>query len=455
MYIIEFFDPAQIQDTPRFFTALAEWLAVFVYFNIYKRKRFEKTYVLFCIGTFIAQVAFQYIAGMLPIGFWIPAMMGAVFLMYMSLYMVLDITKEDCAVITTHAFVLAEFAASLYKQLYVWNVRIVGSEGFVVSLICMAVVYAVTYLVYFRFEKGNVPSDRNLNVSAREMISVIATGIGAFIMSNISFVTSNTPFSATGNMLYVRTLVDFGGMLMLMTEMGRRNELILKKESSEINQLFQKQYEQYKLTIDNSEALRKEMHDMKHYVMALKNEDDPDKRAEVLEGMEQAIAIQESFMNTGNKVLDVVLTTKSLQCQKKNITLNAMVDGKLLTDIHVKDICSLFGNILDNAIEATQQVMEADKRLITLSVRSRNRFIIVECDNYSDRANVSLCNEQKKGIFRNGNLPRTTKGDNVRHGYGLKSISQVAEKYGGAMNCSYEEGWFKVKVLLAAGEKQL
>ncbi|MBR5636781.1 MAG: GHKL domain-containing protein, partial [Pseudobutyrivibrio sp.] len=51
--------------------------------------------------------------------------------------------------------------------------------------------------------------------------------------------------------------------------------------------------------------------------------------------------------------------------------------------------------------------------------------------------------------FRKNNLPKTTKKDNVKHGFGLKSISQVAEKYGGAMNCSYEDGWFKVKVLLA------
>jgi len=284
------------------------------------------------------------------------------------------------------------------------------------------------------------------------MISVLATGIGAFIMSNISFVNSRTPFSATENMLYVRTLVDFGGMLMLMTEMGRRNELALRKESTEINQLFQKQYEQYKLAIDNSEALRKEMHDMKHYVMALKNEDDPERRAEVLADMEQAIAIQESFMNTGNKVLDVVLTTKSLQCQKKNITLNAMVDGDLLADIHVKDICSLFGNILDNAIEASQQVVDKEKRLITLSVRKRNQFIIVECENYSDSENVKLRNNQRRSFFGKNNLPKTTKGDNVKHGYGLKSITQVAEKYGGAMNCSYEDGWFKLKVLLAASK---
>ena len=154
-------------------------------------------------------------------------------------------------------------------------------------------------------------------------------------------------------------------------------------------------------------------------------------------------------MNTGNKVLDVILTTKSLQCEKKNITLNAMVDGDLLSGIHVKDICSLFGNVLDNAIEATQQVEDKDKRLITLSVRSRNQFIIVECENYSESDNVRLRKSEKRRIFKNDNLPRTTKKDNVKHGFGLKSIGQVAEKYGGAMNVSYEDGWFKVKVLLS------
>ena len=447
-----FLNPVNIQDTPRLFTAIAEWLAVFVYFNIYKKKRHDKEFAIYCIAIFIILVAFQFIAGLLPLGFWIPTMIGAVGLMYFSLYIVLDIKPRDCAVLTTHAFVLAEFAASLYKQLYVWSVKITEQEGLGESVFNMLLVYTVTYIVYYRFERGNVPSNRNLNISNKEMISVLATGIGAFIMSNISFVNSRTPFSATENMLYVRTLVDFGGMLMLMTEMGRRNELALRKESTEINQLFQKQYEQYKLAIDNSEALRKEMHDMKHYVMALKNEDDPERRAEVLADMEQAIAIQESFMNTGNKVLDVVLTTKSLQCQKKNITLNAMVDGDLLADIHVKDICSLFGNILDNAIEASQQVVDKEKRLITLSVRKRNQFIIVECENYSDSENVKLRNNQRRSFFGKNNLPKTTKGDNVKHGYGLKSITQVAEKYGGAMNCSYEDGWFKLKVLLAASK---
>ena len=223
-----FLDPVKLQDTPRLFTAIAEWLAVFVYFNIYKRRRHDKVYVFQCIGTLAIQIIYQFIAGLLPIEFWIPSMIGAVVLMYLSLYYVLDIKPKDCGVITTHAFVLAEFAASLYIQLYVWCVYFSNVDDVAESFVVMLIVYTITFIAYYNFEKENIRPNKNLNVRTNELVSVIITGIGAFIMSNLSFVTQKTPFSATENMLYVRTLVDFGGMLMLMTEMFRLPVQILE-----------------------------------------------------------------------------------------------------------------------------------------------------------------------------------------------------------------------------------
>lgn len=438
-----FLFPEAIQDTPRLFTALAEWLAVFVYLYIYKRRLSGIRYFATIAISLIVMIVFQYVAGQLPIGFWIPTMIGAVGIMFVELYLALDILPMDCGVLTIHAFVLAEFTASIYRQIYVWFVYIFEHNSFIASCLFMLFIYGIVFAIFFRVEKGNISKDIQLNITTHELVGVAMTGIGAFIMSNISFVWTRTPFSAQDNMLYVRTLVDFGGMLMLMTQMGRRNELAIKNENAAINQLFHKQYEQYKLAVDNSELLRKEMHDMKHYLAALKGEEDPVKRDEVLADMEQAIAIQESFMNTGSQVLDVILTTKSLQCEKQKITLNAMVDGDVLVGIHVKDLCSLFGNILDNAIEATQQVEDLDKRLISLSVRQKNQFIIIECENYSD---APLEYNQTRS------LPKTTKMDNIRHGFGLKSIQKVAEKYGGAMTIKSQDGWFKLKVLLSVGK---
>lgn len=434
-----FLFPAAILDTPRLFTAIAEWLALFVYFNIFRHRIGEKAYIIYCVVSAAALILFQFVAGLLPLVFWFPMMMGAVGLMFFFLYRVIDLMLMDCGMITIQAFVMAEFSASVYRQLYVWIYNIIRRDSIWISAALMILVYSVAYGIYYRMCKKTSPRGNSMGIDAHELLSVFLIGVGAFIMSNISFVWTDTPISAQENLLYVRTLVDFGGMMMLMNHMGQRNGLAMKAENDAINRLFKNQYEQYKLAVDNSELLHKEMHDMKHYLAALKGEEDPAKREEVLADMEQAIAVQEAFMHTGNQVLDVILTTKSLQCQKRGITLQAVVDGELLSSIHVKDICSLFGNMLDNAIEATQQVAEREKSLINLSVRRHKLFLIIECENYS---------ENKIEIEPTRALPNTTKRDKVRHGYGLKSIKRIAEKYNGTMTITVKDGWFKVKVLL-------
>ena len=433
--INSFLMPEAIMDTPRLFTAIAEWLSVFVYLFMYKRRKNGAILVGYCAIFFVLIALNQFVAGGLPIFWWIPTMLLAVGIMYAFMYVTLDIKPFDCGLLCSHSFVAAELGASLYRQLYVWQVSRM-SDSFLVSFLTMLVIYAIAFFLYYRVEKDTFPSTRSLKITKSELLAAILTAFGAFLMSNISFVWSDTPFSVTGNLLYVRTLVDFGGLLMLITQQDRRNELMVRQEKNAIDQLFQKQYEQYKLTLDNSELLRKEMHDLKHYLIALRGEEDPVKREEVLSDMEQAIAIQESFMNTGNNVLDVILTAKSLACNKAHIALSAMVDGSLLSDVHVKDICSLFGNILDNAIEAAQQVDDVDLRIINLTMQKKNQFIVIECENY--------CNED----LDKKNLPKTSKKDVIHHGYGLKSIRQVAEKYQGGMSIDLENNWFKIRVLL-------
>jgi signal transduction histidine kinase len=304
----------------------------------------------------------------------------------------------------------------------------------------MLVIYSAVFFVSYQVNKRNADQDVPLEINSRDFVSALATGIGAFSLSNLSFIWSNTPFSADpNNVLYVRTLVDLGGVLMLLSQKDRIYESTVFSQNFAINQLFRRQYEQYKLSVENSEMLRKEMHDLKHYLIALKNETSPEKKQEYLDELEQEIAIQESFQNTGNQVLDVILTNKSLQCRKSGITVKAMADGNILTFMHVKDICALFGNLLDNAIEATQQIASPDNKLITLSVKQKNNFVVVECVN---------CCDQQVIIQEKNDLPKTTKDDKKNHGFGLKSIRQIAEKYNGSMTFSQDKNWVTIKVLL-------
>ena len=101
------------------------------------------------------------------------------------------------------------------------------------------------------------------------------------------------------------------------------------------------------------------------------------------------------------------------------------------------DVCSIFGNTLDNAIESVEKLEDIQKRLIRLAVYTQNDFLMIRVENYYE-------NDLQ---IENGTY-KTTKQDKEFHGYGIKSIRYTAEKYGGYVSISTEENWFSLRVLI-------
>lgn len=103
----------------------------------------------------------------------------------------------------------------------------------------------------------------------------------------------------------------------------------------------------------------------------------------------------------------------------------------------VMDICSIFGNALDNAIECEKKITEKEKRMIHVSVFVQQSFLIIRFENYYEE---ELTFEQ--------NLPITTKKEAEFHGYGLKSLRHTVHKYGGELDINAEDNWFNLKILI-------
>lgn len=428
-----------LMDTPRICTAFAEWAACVVYIMMLRRRLSGgKLYAALggMLGWFLL---YQSLAGLAPIWLWIPGMLGAIACMYLFIFRLCDIPPLDAGFSCVRAFVLAEFAASLQWQLNVWlALRFQMRNLFMIGAV-MTAVYLFVYVGYWLLEREHIPHEENLNVGLKELSGAAVIALAAFVISNLSFIMPDTPFStATSSILYVRTLVDFGGLVMLVSQLEKREEMRMRGENQIMNVMLQRQYDQYRMSIDNVELLRREFHDLKHYMIAIRAEQDPEKRDQYLEEMEQAILAQEALTNTGNRVLDVVLTTKSTYCSQKQITFSCMADGSLISFMHVKDICSIFGNALDNAIECVSQFEDPEKRLVTLSMFRKNQFLMIQFENYTETP-LELGTNQ---------LPRTTKGNSQYHGYGLKSIQAAAQKYGGSMTLQSRDNWFTLSVLI-------
>lgn len=427
-----------IEDIPKIYTALAEWGSCLVFVLVMK-KRWEQWKTAGILAVFLAVlIVLQYYIGVWPVAFWIPAMAAAMGLMCLCIGFCCEVTVSGAVLCFSVAFMAAEFVASLEWQIYSFAASL-GHDGLLFEIILFMIFYVGLFAVlYFLVRRYFADADRR-EVSWQEASASVLMAVAAFLISNISYVYPNTPFSSSlpGEIFYIRTLVDFSGVLILFLQQERWREMGMKKEVDAVNSILHRQYEQYNLSKENIETINRKYHDLKHQIAMIRAERDSDKKEQYLAEMEEEIKTYEARNKTGNQVLDTILTGKHLYCMQHDINFTCVADGHLLDDMNVMDICTIFGNALDNAIEYEEKIEDRKKRLIRVAVYSQNQFAIIRVENY--------CEAQLTG---GGALPETTKKNKEYHGYGLKSIRTTAEKYGGSMTVRTEDDWFYLRVLI-------
>lgn len=436
--------PIYLSDIPRVFTAAAEWCACLTVVAKYPR-RYGGPRLWGLLGLGLAvQCLFLAVTDGLSILLWVPCMAAAVGLMFALIAACCDMPLTTVGYCTIRAFVLAEFAASLEWQLYSYALHTLGWQeaGFKKNALALAVlagVYAAVFVFMHWLESRRADPLTAMAFRLRELWSPLLIAVSCFLLSNLSFVYSGTPFTSSilTDIYNIRTLVDLAGVVMLYAYHVQRCELYMQRELDAIQNILQSQYAQYRQSRESIAAIDRKYHDLKHQIAVLRAEPDAAKRSAYLDGMEEEIRDYEAQNKTGNSVLDTVLTGKSLYCVRHGVELTCIADGKLLSFMDVMDICTIFGNILDNAIECELGIREKEKRLIRLAVHQRKDFLVIQCENYCPAALE----------FRDG-LPVSTKGDAALHGYGIKSVRHTADKYGGTVTVHDRDGWFEINIVI-------
>ena len=430
---------AVLPDIPRIFTALAEWIACLL--CIFEMKRRFSGWKLFGISVtaLAVQSVFLELTESMENFWWIVCMAAALGMMYLFLLLCCDERPKDVGYYCVRAFVLAEFAASLEWQIdcFFYFTKGWTAPGFrlfwLIVIYCL--VFTVAGIIFHRCAKPDGP----LMVTNKELISYVIIGFAVFSISNLGFISMNTPFGGQymADIYNVRTLIDLGGIAILYAYHVQRMDLRVRYELESVQNILHNQYVQYKQSQEAMDMINYKYHDLKHHIIALRAEENDQKREEYLDKMEEEIQNFEAQNKTGNKVLDTLLTSRSLTCMKNNISMTCVVDGTLFDFMNTMDICSIFGNALDNAIECEKKISEEEKRMIHVSAFSQKIFLIIRFENYCEN-----------DLNFDEDLPLTTKSDERFHGYGLKSMRMTARKYGGEMDVAVQDSWFVVKILI-------
>lgn len=430
---------AALPDIPRGFTALAEWLACLLCIFEMKR-RFSGWKLAGVSAAFLAVLETFLILTESMQGFWWVFCMGmAVCLMYFFLYLCCEANAKDVGYYCVRAFAVAEFAASLEWQLDCFFRFSMGWEADWFRIFWLVAVYGLVYLAIWLMFRRYAGAGQELMVENRELLSYCMIGLAIFCISNVGFMPWSTPFSGryTAEIFNVRTLIDFGGVAILYAYHAQRMELLARHELESMENILHNQYAQYKQSQEVIDLINYKYHDLKHYIHALRAQENAQEKNACLDRMEQEIQNYEAQNKTGNQVLDTLLTSKHLYCLKNDISMTCVADGNLFHFMDVMDICSIFGNALDNAIECEKKIPDKEKRLIHVAACSQKNFLIVRFENYCEDS-----------LDFQANLPRTTKKDSRFHGYGLKSLQYTVRKYAGEVDVTRQGNWFSLKILI-------
>ncbi len=196
----------------------------------------------------------------------------------------------------------------------------------------------------------------------------------------------------------------------------------------------EKQYEKWKASVELAKVT---VHDVRHMldrVEALAE----NKRIDLpnLEAVRQAMDNFTSVVATGSEELDVLLRNMTGLCVQNGIVLNCAVYTDYLKYFDGISLYFLFANAIDNAVESASRMTEADKQLIDVSIRRFGCSVIIHIWNYYTG----------ELAFADG-LP-ITKNDRQIHGFGMKSIGSIVERFGGVLSVRAENGVFHLDILL-------
>lgn len=304
---------------------------------------------------------------------------------------------------------------------------------FLIPYLCSVIpVYSLCY----RFFSRPIKQYKKIRIDNKKMLVLSGVAIfidifiGLFIAPDISNEFQPIYICVMHVAISITCILILAMQFSLLANKNLESELLI------MYQLLAEEKKQFKMSKENIQLINLKCHDLKYQIRKLRNnEHEVDKN--VLKDIENAVGIYDSVVHTSNDALNVILTEKSLICEKEHIKITCMIDSGTFDFISATDIYSLFGNALDNAIEAVRRLSDPDSRNISLNVRCLNNFLAIHIENYFD----GVLN------FTDG-LPETSKDSSGFHGFGMKSMRMIAEKYDGYLTASTENQIFHLNIMI-------
>lgn len=348
--------------------------------------------------------------------------------------------KRRCifSMLVCAVWMLVEISTDIILRLAGMDGRELQSAGTVISLMLMYLLAIIAGHYAKRMDRRDIPF--------RYAVAVLTVPAGsAYLMHNIFLITAQ-------HEEYTLFAIISGLLLLLLIYMIFEiyDRMVDDAEAQEKNLLYEQELELLNRHAKEREAYDMEMrrlrHDMKNHMsslMGMLQGNDAKQAEEYVRGMLQGTleCNADGVSRTGNAIVDSLVNHKCGIARAEGIAFEASVFLPAELPFQGGHLTIVFGNLLDNALEACLEVEEG-KRYVTLGASYEKEVLMIAVTN-------PYCGERRKD--RAGKYV-TTKKDRRSHGLGLSSVEQAAEAYRGQVDADGRDGVFRVSVVMYGSE---
>lgn len=291
----------------------------------------------------------------------------------------------------------------------------------------LPIVYVLFYFLFAkRLERYDITAFKNNQI----ILLTISLTLVSIVLGQYSYREDYSVYS-------MLAIYDILCCLLTLSYQYSLLEITFKgKELATLEQMLVLQKKQLRSSKHTFELFNVKFHDMKHQLSQLEGRISSEEIGE----LNEIISMFDINLRTGNEALDIILFEKAYACAKYNIKINCIADGNILSFMRSSDIYSLFGNALDNSIEAVQNI-DSDNKTISIHIKKNMNMVSIHLENQY-QGNINMFDD----------LPQTTKADKNYHGFGMKSIKMIVEKYGGILSIDTKNNLFQLNILIPTAD---
>ncbi len=247
-----------------------------------------------------------------------------------------------------------------------------------VQLIEAQILFTVAFYLLIRFTVvPMLPLVEGFRIQPLQLGSALVLGLIFTVQFQalMRMYRGGQPFSS--RYVFVTLLIQLYCPAILMGQNAAFGLSALGRELKTVNALYERQRSQYQTAKRNVQLINKRCHDLKMQLAAVRKSLPADFPEQDWSDALRAVNLLDHCSNTGNEVLDTVLTEKALDCETHSISINTVADGKALAFMEAADLYALFAGMLDSAIGLVANLEPPDSRQIDVTVVQRQGFAVI------------------------------------------------------------------------------